>query len=115
VLSRLRRREEGIRLRAIAESHTGTPQRGKGGETCSSGTPRPRAWLDWQQSTDDTDPQSEILYDVYLNGVRNDDGVIGYGSTITYCREPGPTTIVIKAVDTSGNVSAPSNEIIFNC
>jgi len=75
----------------------------------------PEAWLDWQQSTDDTDPQSEILYDVYLNGVRNDDGVIGYGSTITYCREPGPTTIVIKAVDTSGNVSAPSNEIIFNC
>jgi hypothetical protein len=45
----------------------------------------PEAWLDWQQSTDDTDPQSEILYDVYLNGVRNDDGVIGYGSTITYC------------------------------
>ena len=37
----------------------------------------PEAWLDWQQSTDDTDPQSEILYDVYLNGVRNDDGVIG--------------------------------------
>jgi hypothetical protein len=39
----------------------------------------------------------------------------GYGSTITYCRAEGSTTIVLRAVDTSGNVSAPSNEIIFNC
>jgi hypothetical protein len=76
----------------------------------------PEAWLSWTQSTDDTDPQSEILYDVYLDGERNDDGVIGYGSTVTYCRShTGPTTIVVKAVDTSGNVSAASNEIVFDC
>jgi len=81
----------------------------------SSETSAEEAWLDWDQSTDDTDPQNQILYDVYLNGVRNDDGVIGYGSTITYCRAPGPTEIVLRAVDTSGNVSAPSNAIIFNC
>ena len=77
----------------------------------SSESMAPEAWLDWDQSTDNSDPQSQILYDVYLNGVRNDDGIIGYGSTITYCRAPGPTTIVLRAVDTSGNVSAPSNEI----
>ena len=81
----------------------------------SSESAPPEAWLDWDQSTDDTDPQSQILYDVYLNGVRNDDGVIGYGSTITYCRVEGPTQIVLRAVDTSGNVSAPSNAIAFDC
>jgi chitodextrinase len=70
--------------------------------------------LDWDPSTDDTDPQSEILYDIYLNGELTPDG--GFGdSGITYCRESGPTTIVVKAVDTSGNVSAPSNEILVNC
>jgi hypothetical protein len=74
------------------------------------------AWLNWTQSSDDSDPQSLILYDVYLNGVRNNDGVFGYGSTVTYCgEETGPTTIVVKAVDTNGNVSAPSNEILFQC
>ena len=81
----------------------------------SSESAAPEAWLDWDQSTDDTDPQSLILYEVYLNGVRNDDGVIGYGSTITYCRAEGPTQIVLRAVDTSGNVSAPSNTITFDC
>jgi hypothetical protein len=52
---------------------------------------------------------------VYLNGVRNDDGAIGYGSTITYCRVEGPTEIVVRAVDTSGRVSAPGNAIMFVC
>ena len=81
----------------------------------SSESAAPEAWLDWNQSTDNADPQSQILYEVYLNGVRNDDGVIGYGSTITYCRVEGPTEIVLRAVDTSGNVSAPSNAIMFSC
>lgn len=83
--------------------------------TLSSESYAPEAWLDWVQSTDDTDPQSQILYDVYLNGVHNEDGVIGYDETITYCRAEGPTQIVLRAVDTSGNVSGPSNAIIFNC
>jgi hypothetical protein len=71
--------------------------------------------VDWDHSTNDTDPQAQILYEVYLNGELTDDGVIGYGSTITYCRAKGPTEIVVRAVDTSGNVSASSNEITFNC
>jgi chitodextrinase len=75
------------------------------------------AWLSWEQSTDNSDPPSQILYDIYLNGVNNNDGVIGHGSTITYCfgLEPGPTEIVLRAVDTSGNVSAPSNAVMFEC
>jgi chitodextrinase len=81
----------------------------------SSETAPPEAWLNWDQSTDDTDLQSQILYEVYLNGERFDDGVIGYGATITYCRAEGPTEIVLRAVDTSGNVSAPSNALLFSC
>jgi hypothetical protein len=74
------------------------------------------AWLLWDQSTDDTDPQAQILYEVYVNGVRNDDGVVGYGQTVTYCRaEEGPTQILLRAVDTSGNRSGPSNAITFPC
>ena len=78
-------------------------------------TQAPEAWLDWTQSTDNSDPQSLILYDVYLNGVHNEDGVIGWDETVTYCRAPGPTEIVLRAVDTSGNVSAPSNALHFDC
>ena len=81
----------------------------------SSESAAPEVWLRWTQSTDNTDPQGQILYEVYLNGVRNNDGVIGYGSTITYCRAAGPTEIVLRAVDTSGNVSAPSNSLMFAC
>ena len=80
----------------------------------SSESSAPEIWLDWDQSTDDTDPQSQILYDVYVNGVP-EHAALGYGNTIVYCRAAGPNTIVVRAVDTSGNVSAPSNEIVFNC
>ena len=78
----------------------------------SSESAVPEIWLDWDQSTDDTDPQSQIMYDVYLNGVP-EHAAIGYGDTIVYCRGEGPNTIVVRAVDTSGNTSAPSNQIVF--
>jgi hypothetical protein len=72
----------------------------------------PEIWLDWDQSTDDSDPQSQILYDVYVNGEFAEHAAIGYGETIIYCRGEGPNTIAIRAVDTSGNASAFSNEIV---
>lgn len=82
----------------------------------SSESSPPEAWLDWNQSTDDTDPQSQILYEIYVNGeLAGESTTIGYGSTIAYCRSEGVNRIVARAVDTSGNVSAPSNEILFNC
>jgi chitodextrinase len=74
----------------------------------------PEIWLDWDQSTDDVDPQSEILYDVYINGVL-DHAALGRGDTITYCVAPGPNTIAVQAVDSTGNASALSNQIIFDC
>ena len=78
-------------------------------------TDPPELWLEWDQSTDGSDPQSLILYEVYLNGVFSEDGLIGGGRTITYCREPGPTEVVLTAVDTSGNESAPSNALRIDC
>jgi hypothetical protein len=44
-------------------------------------------WFSWTQSTDNVDPQSEILYDVYLNGVRRDWAAGGW--TIVYCNPAG--------------------------
>lgn len=73
------------------------------------------AWLLWDQSTDDTDPAGLILYEIYLNGVLTPDGGFGSGSGITYCREPGPTAITVRAMDTSGERSAPSNAVTFPC
>jgi chitodextrinase len=74
----------------------------------------PEIWLDWDQSTDNSDPQSQIGYQVYLNG-QLDHVTYGTGDTITYCPGTGATTIEVNAVDTSGNVSAPSNQIFFDC
>jgi chitinase len=83
----------------------------------SSESQAPEAWLEWDQSTDDTDPQSQILYEIFVNGqFAFESWVIGWDSTIAYCRVDGAVnTIVARAVDTSGNVSAPSNEIHFPC
>jgi hypothetical protein len=52
---------------------------------------------------------------VYENGVFFEDGIVGAGRTITYCREPGPTEVTLTAVDTSGNESAPSNALHIDC
>jgi Fibronectin type III domain len=83
--------------------------------TLSPESSPPEIWTDWTQSTDNVDPQSDILYDVYFNGVFVEHGALGGGSTITYCLDPGPTAVTLKAVDSSGNVSGPSNEIVFDC
>ena len=82
----------------------------------SSESSPPEAWLDWDQSSDDADPQSQILYKVFVNGeLAGESTTIGYASTIAYCRSEGVNRIVVRAIDTSGNVSARSNEILFNC
>jgi hypothetical protein len=72
----------------------------------------PEIWLEWDPSTDDTDTQAEILYEIFLNGVR-DHRVIGGTDTITYCVDPPPNTITVRAVDSSGNASGFSNAIVF--
>jgi hypothetical protein len=83
----------------------------------SSESNPPEIWLDWDQSTDDTDPQPQILYRVFQNGDTTGEVVaIGDGESLVYCRVEGAVnTLVVRAVDTSGNVSPPSNQISFAC
>jgi chitinase len=67
--------------------------------------------LFWNASTDDSDPQSEIRYDVYTDGAL---AAVGLGTrTILSCASADPVEIVVKAVDTSGNESGPSNTVLF--
>ncbi len=83
--------------------------------TLSPETSSPEIWLDWTPSSDNVDPQSQILYEIYQNGVRTTDGGIGAAEGITFCRFTGPIEVVLRAVDTSGNRSGPSNAIMFVC
>ncbi len=70
--------------------------------------------LRWDQSSDDTDPSSQIRYEVFLNGVSGG-SVIGVGKAFFSCLAVGPTEIVLRAIDSSGNVSGPSNLVTFDC
>jgi chitodextrinase len=72
-------------------------------------------WFEWDQSTDNADPQGQILYDIYLNGVRADAAFWSNTTSITYCVNSGPTEMFLRAVDTSGNVSGPSNTVTVTC
>jgi Fibronectin type III domain len=67
--------------------------------------------LRWTQSTDDQDPQSAIRYRIFINGEPDPVGfdAIGTGRWITYGVVDGENTFVLRAVDSAGNVSAPSN------
>ena len=80
-------------------------------------TSPPEAWLEWNQSTDNFDPQSQIMYEVFVDGVRANEGTaIGYGEGIAYCRTSGQNnTFAVRAVDTSGNASAFSNTLTMAC
>lgn len=68
--------------------------------------------IQWAQSTDDFDAQSNIRYDVYLNGVLED---IRFGSSgpITAYGEFGDNVIEVFASDTAGNVSEPAVTTLF--
>ena len=66
--------------------------------------------LAWDQSTDDVDPQSAIEYEVYVNGELSPLAVVtGVGRSFAYGTIDGLNTFVVKAVDRTGNTSAPSN------
>ena len=76
----------------------------------TSETQAPEAWLQWDFATDNFDNGINIQYEVFVNGVRAEEAtVIGWDSTIAYCRTSGPNTFAVRAVDTSGNASAFSN------
>jgi chitodextrinase len=77
-------------------------------------TSAPEIWLDWDPASDNFDAPSDLLYEVYVNGARASTG-IGNVDDIVYCADTGPNTVAVRAVDTSGNVSPFSNEIVFVC
>ena len=60
--------------------------------------------LRWTQSTDNFDAQSNIRYDVYVNG-RFEDVVFGSGGPRVIYGVVGHNLIEVFATDTSGNTS----------
>jgi chitinase len=65
----------------------------------------------WTASTDDQDPPEAIRYQIFINGTL-DSGVMGATRQVTYGLATGRNTFVVRAVDSAGNVSAPSNQFI---
>lgn len=69
-------------------------------------------WLGWNQSTDDTDPQSRVEYEIYVNDVLSPLPVsAGVSTDFVYGTAFGDNSFYIRAVDLSGNSSAPSKAI----
>ena len=66
--------------------------------------------IGWDQSTDDTDAQSAIEYEVFVNGEFGD---LAFGGNVhTYGDRGAPSsTFTLRAVDRSGNTSAPSQPL----
>jgi chitinase len=69
-------------------------------------------WLGWTQSSDETDPQSRVEYEIYVNDVLSPLPVsAGIDVDFVYATAFGDNVFYIKAVDRSGNSSAPSKSI----
>jgi hypothetical protein len=69
-------------------------------------------WLFWDESVDDVDPQSAILYEVRVNGVF-DGAALGIDRWITYGTQSS-NTFSMQAVDSAGNRSPTSSITLDN-
>jgi chitodextrinase len=70
----------------------------------------PEFFVGWTQSTDDTDPQHLIEYEIYVNGVLSPLAVsAGVSEDFVYAAASGASTFTVKAVDQAGNTSAASD------
>jgi hypothetical protein len=70
------------------------------------------AWVGWTQSTDDTDAQNNIEYEIYVNGVLSPLPVsAGIDFDFVYTLPVCTNTFTIKAVDKTGNTSPASNSV----
>jgi hypothetical protein len=73
-------------------------------------------WVGWTQSTDDTDPQYAIEYEIYVNGVLSPLAVgAGIDRDFVYGTASGVNTFTVKAVDRAGNTSEASNAATDVC
>lgn len=69
-------------------------------------------WLGWTESSDNADSQDKIEYEIYVNGVISPLPVsAGIDFDFVYGTAFGDNYFTIKAVDKSGNSSAPSTPI----
>ena len=69
-------------------------------------------WLGWVEATDDSDAQSLIEYEIYVNGVLSPLPVSGgIDLDFVYANAWGDNLFTIKAVDRAGNTSAASNTL----
>ena len=70
------------------------------------------AIVSWNPSTSANEPQADIQYDFYIDGVLDSyDGTVG-DTTDVYIFPRGatePAQVWVVAVDNHGNISAPSN------
>jgi chitodextrinase len=76
----------------------------------------PEFFVGWTQSTDDTDPQYLIEYEIYVNGVLSPLAVsAGVDEDFVYATASGANTFTVKAVDQAGNTSEASNAVTEFC
>ena len=76
----------------------------------------PEFFVGWTQSTDDTDPQHLIEYELYVNGVLSPLPVsAGVDQDFVYATDSGANTFTVKAVDQAGNTSEASNGVTELC
>jgi hypothetical protein len=76
----------------------------------------PEFFVGWTQSTDDTDPQFLIEYEIYVNGVLSPLAVsAGVDQDFVYATVSGANTFTVKAVDQAGNTSEASNAVTEIC
>jgi fibronectin type 3 domain-containing protein len=72
-------------------------------------------WVGWTQSTDDTDPQYAIEYEIYVNGVLSPLAVGGGIDRDFVYGTASENTFTVKAVDRAGNTSEASNAATDVC
>ena len=76
----------------------------------------PEFFVGWIQSTDDTDPQHLIEYEIYVNGVLSPLAVsAGVDQDFVYATDSGANTFTVKAVDQAGNTSEAGNGVTEFC
>jgi hypothetical protein len=73
-------------------------------------------WIGWTQSTDDTDPQYAIEYEIYVNGVLSPLAVgAGIYRDFVYAIAGGENACTVKTVDRAGNSWEASNTVTAVC
>lgn len=76
-------------------------------------------WIGWTQSTDETDAQNNIEYEIYVNGVLSPLSVsVGVDFDFVYTLPGCENTVTVKAVAQTGNTSAasaPLNIKLYPC